>query len=270
VVSASVGSGSGFLGGFLTGFSGGFSGGFASGAIGALCQGAGGGGILKSGLMSGLISGGIAGLTTGFQYGSTAVKGGGNWLTGKNTISDLSSSEISRSATMSEKAYNEYRIRNGEYDDALLIEKSKGELGYSNGDYKARLTSQADYARGYKLQFDGYFGKTDSGGSPVTVAGFTKSLGIGHGSIIHISPKVINYPDLGEFKAVAGHEWIHAIHIAKGLPLGRNSEIVAYKYTMQEYARLGNFAGYLNTFNTAYRWGYIGNAPSVYYNIGGF
>ena len=263
VVSASVGSSSGFLGGFLTGFSGGFSGGFVSGAIGALGQGAGGGRALKSGLMSGLISGGIAGLTTGFQYGSTAVKGGGNWLTGKNTISDYNSG-ISGGTPLSKKAYDSYRESFGSINDESLIERSKAELNYSNGDYNASLTSEANYENGYWQDLDGYFGKM-SGNSPVQIPGYTKSLGIFRGSEIHISPAVTNNFDIpGQFKAVVGHELIHAIHLNMGLSLGRDSEIIAHRYTIQSYFNAGNSVKALNAYLTAYSLGYIGNAPSAY------
>lgn len=45
------------------------------------------------------------------------------------------------------------------------------------------------------------------------------------------------------------------------LPLGRDSEIIAHRYTIQSYFNAGNSVKALNAYLTAYNVGYVGQFP---------
>lgn len=71
------------------------------------------------------------------------------------------------------------------------------------------------------------------------VAGYADLSSTGRGSKIHISPQYANALAVTDFRAVAGHELIHAYHqyTFAGAYVGSYSESVAYQYSANVYLR---------------------------------
>ncbi|MFQ9503569.1 MAG: hypothetical protein ACLR1G_05925 [Alistipes indistinctus] len=88
----------------------------------------------------------------------------------------------------------------------------------------------------------------------------------GTGSM-HIAPAVVQGPSV-QFKAVVGHEFIHAYHNHIGLKINnRFSEAVAYRFTAETYYNAGMFNEYENTVKSANAFGIWTLIPPASYRL---
>ena len=207
---AAVGVG-GFLGGAASGAAAGAASCFITGTGNALIAGNDLATSLKCGLMGGAIGALGGALMGGVSRGIMDARHGYNFWDG-SFYEEFASGEIVPFANYSAIAdyYNESDIAN-RYD-AALISRYQEMFGITSGDYKIlEITSRpSDFGSrnkkigmNYKLQF---ISLEDNH----VVGGFVSGNST-KGTHIHISPHTISCDDI-VFRAIAGHELIHAYH----------------------------------------------------------
>jgi hypothetical protein len=202
---------------------------------------------MKAGLTSGITSGIIGGISNGMA----AEKIKGNYWTGKGAIIGEytlgQTVEVTRYQLKEAYNYdNDFFTRSG--DDWLLSMRMQDEFCVNSGDYNMRLTTAAlnneaiDKTFQYGMTPDKIF--VNSKGD--LVGGFTRYNGIGELTTVHISPYVTRSFDDVLFKAVAGHELIHAIHYSTFAAeeigkfyFSKYTESVAYSYSRNIYTNFG-------------------------------
>ena len=240
----------GFIGGAITGAAGGATGGFIGGAGNSWMQ----GNSFKDGLTSGLKGAAIG------AAGSALV---GGTISGiKDFRNDFSFWDGSRTESMVIEGIDDITPNNfdNNFDfDKILNERMDAELGIKEGDYGIDdITTKA--SKGRHINGNGEYAK-----GSVREAGYTTIFSSGH-SEIHIAPKYVN-SDAITFRALAGHEVIHAYHnhLMPTSYVSAYSERVAYKYSYDTYMNAGRTNDALLTMKTAAANGYwLGNSPSTY------
>lgn len=251
VVSGSLNFG-GFLGGAVSGGAGGGAAGFAGGAANAWwIQGA----NFEQGFTSGLIGGSI-GLASGaifggFSRGIAAKKGGYDFWNGKNIDTFNLNTDFAGDIDPSYNAKN---------DTELLKQRMLEEYGVSEGPMLKRIS--ADGTGSYKVTTNGYY--LDSKSNQVA-GGLNVRLDDGR-SLLHVAPRYVN-GDLVAFRAVAGHELVHAYHnynfVGAFNPL--YSETIAHKYTYNVYLSYG-YTDLANLqLKNMFQLGFWGWAPKSYH-----
>jgi hypothetical protein len=216
---------------------------------------------MKAGLTSGITSGIIGGISNGMA----AEKIKGNYWTGEGAIvgeyviPSKTSSGTEHKPTMADYAraaeYNEPTNAQANSDTYLLNLRTRKEFDLGVGDYNVSdiTTRPGPYA----MDASGYY--LNSNGK---VGGFLQYEGNGLYSM-HISPEYALGSSITNFKAVVGHEWIHAIHHSLVTPyVNRWSEHVAYQYAAHIYQSANDIynAAYNNRQALKYLW-----APQSYY-----
>lgn len=214
----------GFLNGAITGAGSGAAEGFVSSAGNAWSNGVGFGQGLTAGFTGAgisLIGGAIMG---GFMKGLADAAGGYRFWDGIK-VNDISSPEAPSAPIVN---------HNHAVDDELLQERIKTIYQIQKGDWGiATITTdpQSKFNKQYSLNTNFTYNKR-SGKTVSTVGGYVvqSSAGI---SEVHISPAYATTTDIVDFKAVAGHELIHAYHnsIYGRYCFDVQSERTAYKYT---------------------------------------
>ena len=224
----------GFINGAIVGSGSGATGGFVSGAGNAWSDGAGFGQGLVAGFAGagiGLVSGAVTGgLTKGIM---DALDGYSFWDGTKvNEMLDIGSASASAS--------------NYDYSSADEVLKYRVRKYYNvqEGDWgiKSITTNPGSRARNqYSLNERGTYNKR-VGKKILAVRGYTvqSSAGI---STVHISPAYATTTDIIDFKAVVGHELIHAYHnfTYGAYCLDPQSERTAYKYSVDTYMNAGRY-----------------------------
>ena len=230
---------SGFGGGFVAGVAGGFTGGLISGAGNAWTQGVGFGQGLLAGIGNGVKGGVIGGITGG-------VKGG---IQAKMRNASFWDGYFEHNFTSSEKPITTYELamstaegyNGGEYANILsnynntrmddLLNFKVGDLGFdmvtTETPNKVGLMSNGKYLTSdYRVLLGKCSGIIDR---PETY-------------VMHISPFAVLGDDV-TFRAIAGHEIIHAYHINVFGNSFYNpySEGVAYRYSFNTYINAGRF-----------------------------
>lgn len=265
IIGGAVGAASAATGGAVaakvgtTGFVAGAASGAASGAVAGALNGISntwlnGGDYLEAGtkgFLTGLISGAITG---GIGGGISAVRHGGNFWNGDGMVINefyINSSEITATndvttatdETLKTRMYEEFEVKEGDYGIRKIT---------TEGNKNHQITDKGIYKTG----------KGHSGGF-TTYDRSTKS------TTLHVSPYHTN-ADVTTFRAVAGHELIHAYHHylwGAGVDVSLFSEYVAYKYTYNTYRDGGLFHAATSTLDKAMDKCYIGLAPDSYYNF---
>jgi RHS repeat-associated protein len=250
-VSGSLGFG-GFFGGAVSGAAGGGAAGFVGGAANAWwMQGA----NFGQGLAAGLIGGGI-GLASGaifggFSRGIAAKKGGYDFWNGKNINTFNLNTDFAGDIDPN------YNARN---DTKYLKQRMLEEYGVSEGPMLKRIS--ADGVNGYKVTTNGYYldPKTN-----LVAGGLNVRLDDGR-SLLHVAPNYVR-GDLVAFRAVAGHELIHAYHNYNfvGAFNSLYSETIAHKYTYNVYLNYGYTNLASRQFEHMFQLGYWGWAPESYH-----
>lgn len=245
----------GFAGGALSGAAGGAAGGFVSGSGNAWINGA----SFGDGLQSGFISCGkgafVGALFGGVIRGFSDLKKGysfwdGTKIDGMST--GLSSNE--------ELADNYNKSITAEANDAVLKDEMAKNFYIAEGDYGIRdITTKT--SRGQGLTTSGRYITLKTRN---VIAAYCVHSTAGW-SEIHVSPYYIRLADNVTFRAVAGHELIHAFHYYI-LPHCSTifTERVAYRYSYDVFWNNGYFREAFNTMQTASKYLFWGSAPSQY------
>ncbi|WP_462394288.1 DUF6443 domain-containing protein [Alistipes indistinctus] len=224
----------GFFNGAILGASGGAAAGFVSGAGNAWSSGATFRGGLAAGF-TGASSGMFAGaLTGGLTKGITDAINGFNFWNGIKVNEILDTGAASAS------------VANYDYSsaDEVLNSRAKTYFNVQEGEDNIRLLTTNPSSKNttqYTLNPNGSYTRTTAK-ETYPVGGYTvqSSAGIAE---IHISPKYAMTSDLVDFRAIFGHELIHAKHIAIYRQAYTNtmSEPAAYRYTINVYKQAGRF-----------------------------
>ncbi len=252
----------GFFGGVMSGSVGGAVGGFIGGAGNAWMGGSNLGAGLSAGA-NGLITGGLTGgLAGGLVRGSSDYQKGYNFWNG-TSIDEYVVPPFENEVLDN----NSHILKDSDIPDKFLQDRFYNELGSGIGDNNiGDITRQPgpkyDYTpdlRYYKL------------GTKNVVAGYCQAYSNAP-SEIHISPYYADNIDDIKFRAVAGHELIHAIH-HWAFPIYNNmySERVAYKFTYDTYMSHGYIQDAISTKWTAINifpnpgnGSYLGSYPKTY------
>ncbi|MCC8145680.1 MAG: hypothetical protein LIO93_04405, partial [Bacteroidales bacterium] len=241
---------------FQGGFVGGASIGIASGTVGSFVSGAGNswmnGANFAQGLGAGLISGAKSGVTgavtAGITRGLSDMINGYDFWDGTQ-INELSTGEFGVYERAG-KAYNESWL--AEYKDENLLNRIYEVYGVTPRNMKIEaLTTKT--TKGYGLTTEGKYIKPNGAISK----GFTLHSSTGKVSV-HISPFYAE-GDIVHFRAVTGHELIHAYHYIKfhgNNFIREHSESVAYRYTYNVYNKAGYYSDALDTMNSAVKNGF--------------
>jgi RHS repeat-associated protein len=255
-IGAALGTNS-FIGGFISGYASAATATTLSVSSMAWLGGASFGEGLATGLIQGQISGGISGLMGGLGGGIGAAKHGGNFWTGEGATYEytvkgdpISSDELfakmANNYNNSEAACKDERIARFRISEYFVVPKEVSDITTNTGNYG--LTNKGYY---YNFKKKGL------------VAAFVSYKGLNQISV-HISPYVVNDAGVTEFKAIVGHEFIHAIHYGMFGKISINfSESVAYQYSANIFLSGDDIINYNHAMRQYYSYG--GYAPFTYY-----
>lgn len=222
-----------------------------------------GGASFGSGLKSGLIGAGI-GAASGALLGGL-LRGITDSNKGFDFWDGISTDEFVLGGGNYEKLAKSY---NGsmyqEVNDELLKSRMFNEFSIKEGNFGIRdITTRA--GNGYGMTNKGNFFNLKSGN---LIGGYVRSVSNGYSSV-HISAST-THADIIGFRAIAGHELIHAYHNYKIPNYNRiYSERVAYRYTANTYLNGGRINSAISTMGIAISNSFWGIAPSNY-TIPGF
>ena len=249
----------GFVSGAVSSAAGGASSGFITGSGNAWMQGANFGQGLKAGAIAAGIGAGSGALFGGLTRGIVDYRKGYNFWDGTK-IDEFIDGTISTKWDDITDQYNSNQ--KAEYDTEFLKERINDNFGVSEGDYNInKITTRS--SSGYKITSTGKYINPETNN---VVGGYCLSSTSGY-SELHISPFTTQSNAL-DFKAVVGHELIHAYHHYSIPSISYNSvysEKVAYQYTHNVYLHNAHFSDALKVMNTAMSLGYWGNSPMNYY-----
>jgi hypothetical protein len=229
----------GFFGGAISGAASGAVGGFISGAGNSWISGA----NFGDGLNAGLMGAGIGTLTGGLIGGLT--RGIADYRNGYNFWDGSAVNEYIVGTAEYERIANGYKSHCRSNDEYLQL-RMQDEYGVKEGDFKIqKITTKAPLR--YGLTTDGIYVNLET---KCMVGGYIKHFSTGYTNF-HISPYYTNAETFA-FRAVAGHELIHAYHYYT-LPKVNSvyTERVAYKYTHDILLLNGYPSSALSTMNTA-------------------
>lgn len=255
----------GFIHGSLSGLAGGFGGGFVGCSGNAWLSGAGFGAGLKAGFVGGALSAAFSGLSGGLIRGFTDMAKGYSFWDGTRTSQFVvgkagNYNNIAKTYNASTEAgVNDAKLKNRLWAEFDVVE---GDLGIEE------ITTKA--GRGYGLTEDGLYVDMSTNAS---VGGYVKQASTGFTSF-RLSPAFTN-ANLVDFKAIAGHELIHAAHYNLELTFNikyvkKFSESIAYKYSASTYMAAGRVFEAVDMMRTATRLGYwnVFGAVNYYKSIG--
>lgn len=224
----------GFINGSLSGLAGGFGGGFVGCSGNAWLSGAGFGAGLKAGFVGGALSAAFSGLSGGLIRGFTDMAKGYSFWDGRTTSEFVIGNSIEKT---------DYKAMGDNYNDSFIAElndeslktRIQGEYSIKEGDLGIeKITTRTGERYGMTTK-ESYVNLKNGH----EVAGYADLSSTGRSSKIHISPKYANALDVADFRAVAGHELIHAYHqyTFAGAFVRASSESVAYRYSANIYLR---------------------------------
>ncbi len=249
----------GFVSGAVSGAAGGASSGLITGSGNAWMQGANFGQGLKAGALAAGIGAGTGALFGGVTRGIADYRKGYNFWDGSKVDEFIDGTlstgwdDYSDSYNSSQKAY---------HDTEYLKQRINEDFGVNEGDYNInKITTRS--SSGYKITQTGKYinPKTNS-----VIGGYCRSFSSGY-SELHISPFTTN-SDAITFKAVVGHELIHAYHHYSIPSINYNkvySERVAYRYTHDVYLHNAHFSDALKVMYEAKSLDYWGYSPMNYH-----
>ncbi len=247
----------GVMGGSLSGAAGGASSGFVTGAGNAWMGGAGFGQGLLSGLKSSAVGAGAGAFLGGLSRGVIDYRNGYSFWDG--SVID----EFVSGGTVIDPVSNKYNSSfEAEMNDQLLSDRMMDEFGVKKGDFGIKeITTKVN--GNYRVTTDGRYVNIEKG---YEVGGYTKSYTSGV-SEVHVSPKITS-ANAVDFRAIAGHELIHAYH-HYAIPNFSKvfSERVAYRYTYDTYVANGQFSKATSVFVQAafsYDGAFWGAYPNEY------
>jgi hypothetical protein len=230
----------GFISGAVSGAAGGASSGMITGSGNAWMQGANFGQGLKAGAVAAGIGAGTGALFGGLTRGIVDYRKGYDFWDG-SMIDEF----ISGGTVLDPVSSNYNSSTQAEINDQLLSDRMFDEFNVQEGDYGInKITTKV--SKGYQVTTNGQFVNADKG---YEVGGYTRRFTSGF-SEIHISPKYTS-SSVVDFRAVAGHELIHAYHHNTILSYNSiYSERVAYKYTFEVYMKNHQYTNAFGVFNT--------------------
>ncbi len=245
---------SGFVGGAVSGAVSGATSGFFNGYGNAMMYGASSSETLKYAFQSSAVGGLIGGITGGLSQGFSDLRSGYSFWDGSkihefvisNPTLDYNNSEVFV-----------------EFNDELLQDRINDVFDIEIGDYGIiDITTKS--SENYDINSKGMYINRKKG---TYAGGYCKY--IRHKtSEVHISPYYANAKNIIDFKAVAGHEIIHAIHnYTFGKGIEKYTEAVAYRYTYALYLFNGQYSTATSIMNTANKIGFwnVENVPFMYY-----
>ena len=244
----------GFISGGLTGMASGFSGGFVGCSGNAWLSGAGFGGGLKAGLIGGGLAGAFSGFTGGLIRGFTDMANGYNFWNGSKT------SEFVIGVNHAKIAENYNSSLAAEFNDENLNTRILEEFDIQKGDMGIeKITTKT--GRKYGMITDETYVNKKTGAN---VAGYLDRFSGGK-SELHISPKFAG-GNIVDFRAVVGHELIHAYHhnILMENCLSKFTESVAYRYSAGVYFSAGRIQDAIGQVRTALKLNFWQSYPSSY------
>lgn len=212
-------------------------------------SGAGFGAGLKAGLIGGGLAAAFGGVSGGLIRGFTDMAKGYSFWDGYGTSEFV----IGTTGNYEDIAKTYNASPTAESNDALLKSRMLEEFDVVEGDYNiSKMTTKPSDNYGLTSENGVYVNnKTNA-----TVAGYTQRLKTG--TSVHVSPAYTK-ANLVDFKAVAGHELIHAYHynMFKGKSFNRSfSESIAYRYSVNVYLEGGNINSALSMYMTASKLSY--------------
>jgi hypothetical protein len=251
----------GFAGGSLIGAAGGAAGGFVGGAGNVWANGASFGDGLKAGLIGGGTGAIVGGITGGLIRGISDYKNGYDFWDGSR-FDDVLTGDITSANGDVKKIADSYNSSfQAEYDTDILQEKMLKIYDVKEGDYSIKEITTRTTKGKYGLTTEGKYYKLSTN---EIVGGYTMSNSNSLSTSLHVSPYYTN-GDIVLFKAVAGHELIHAYHYYAVPGFTRmNSERVAYKYSVDVLVNNGRFSTAMSLLNTAHGLSYWGTYPFQY------
>lgn len=231
---------SGFAGGLFTGTIGGFAGGFVSGCGNAWQSGSGFINGLKMGLQNAYSNSITAGITNGVAQGIAATNEGFNFWDGSIYNEICSTKSIKSSTAIDYKNIAKGYESTAMLHDPILKDRVFDTWRVKEGSYGiTNITTKAPLK--YGMNKKGIYVNLKTGS---LVDGVVKSFFHGKSSV-HIS-NPITYADIHTFKAVVGHELIHAYQYYTNpfVPniSERDAEIQAYGYTYSVYFNAGMYS----------------------------
>lgn len=204
-----------------------------------------GGASFDQGLGQGLIGGGFGAVTGGLIGG--VASGISDYRHGYSFWNGSKVDEFVVGSAQYENIADCYNSSGqADMNDKILQMRMQDEFGVGVGDFNIReITTRT--GEGYGMTNSGRYVNLKSGDM---VGGYVRNFSTGY-SDFHISPHYSNGNAIA-FRAVAGHELIHAYHYY-ALPNVSSlySERVAYKYSYDVYMRNGRFTSALSTMKTA-------------------
>ena len=246
---------SGFVGGAVSGAVSGATSGFFNGYGNAMMHGASSSETLKYAFQSSTVGGLIGGITGGLSQGFSDLRSGYSFWDGSrihefvisNPTLDYNNSEVfvefNDELLLQDRINDVFDIEIGDYGIIDITTKSSGNYDINSKGMYINI-KKGTYAGGYCKYIRH---KT---------------------SEVHISPYYTNAKNIIDFKAVAGHEIIHAIHnYTFGKGIEKYTEAVAYRYTYALYLFNGQYSTATSIMNTANKIGFwnVENVPFMYY-----
>jgi hypothetical protein len=223
----------GFGGGFISGVTGGLAGAFVTGAGNAWTQGASfGQGFLAgigSGVKGGVIGGAIGGITGGLKAKMAGADFWDGYFESKLTAGTTAKPTVQQKLMATE--YNKHSAG----DDFTFRDKADRFFNFREGDLG--FHSSTNVPEGWGLHFEGKYIDPKGGIALGVIRGYldkpwTYSM--------HISPYVVGSDDVF-FRAIVGHELIHAYHysIFGTDYVSLYSEASAYRYSYETFSNAG-------------------------------
>ena len=200
------------------------------------------GGSFKSGFINGAIGGGIMGALGGYM----------NYAASNAIQEVLGEGKVEGDLTTYKTMANNYdKSFTEEYEDIRLCEDYRNEMNVYEG--KRGINTITTRAGKYGMTADGDYVNLKS--RSVVMGYWNPKSGS-----IHIAPAYSAEKNLTDFRAVAGHEYIHAYHYFYNHTNTIQTERVAYKYSYNVYnnAGLTNIATAIK--NMAIAKGFWGNS----------
>ncbi len=240
-VGSAITSFGGFAAGALSGAAGGAAGGFIGGAGNSWFNGASFGNGLIQGLKSSAI--GVIGsaITGGLIRGLTDASKGFNFWDGLTTdyfyLNSINTELLAQNYNTSETA---------SVNDERLKLRIKQEFQINEGDFNIKtITTKTSRGIGMNTNLD-YVDMRNND----LIGGYLRKSSSGD-AFMHISPRFAS-GDIIDFKAVVGHEIIHAYHHYALPNVDKNfTERVAYKYTYDVYMSNYRISSALSTMQAA-------------------
>ena len=249
----------GFISGAASGAASGATSGFITGSGNAWMQGDGFVQGLKAGGMAACIGLGSGALLGGLTRGYLDYKQGYSFWDGSKT-DEFVTGTISTNWDDITNQYNS--SQRAEFDTELLKDRISDSFGVNEGEYNINKITTCS-SSGYKITQTGEYVNLETNS---LIGGYCRSFSSGY-SELHISPFTTS-ADVITFKAVVGHELIHAYHhyiIPYNIFNKINSERVAYRYTYNVYLSNGQFSKAIGVREMAMGLNFWGHAP-IFYN----